>query len=93
MARRLFAIALLGLTGAGGLLPAHAQQHINYPWCTSGAGNEFGAVNCGFSTFEQCLATASGNGQSCGPNPFYEPPAVKPRAAVKRLRHIKNTSR
>ncbi len=56
----------------------------NYPWCTSGASQEFGAVNCGFSTFEQCLATASGNGQSCGPNPHYVPPKGRVPVAKRR---------
>ena len=58
--RRLSAIAFLvlgTLTIVAGTRPAHSQQHINYPWCTSGAMQEYGAVNCGFSTFEQCLAT------------------------------------
>lgn len=94
--RRLSVIALFALAtlmGLAGMFPAHSQQHIDYPWCTSGAMQEYGAVNCGFSTFEQCLATARGNGQSCGPNPFYEPPAAKPRAAVKRSKRIKSTSR
>jgi hypothetical protein len=72
--------------------PAQSQQHIDYPWCTSGAGQEYGAVNCGFSTFEQCLATAAGNGQSCGPNPFYSPP-VATKAHAKRSRRLKPVSR
>jgi hypothetical protein len=51
---------------------------VLYPWCTSGAGHDWGAVNCGFSTFEQCMATARGNGQSCQPNPLYQGPQAKP---------------
>ena len=46
--------------------PAEAQS---YPWCVyydRGAG---GATNCGFSTFQQCLAAWAGNSDSCGPNP------------------------
>jgi hypothetical protein len=55
-----------------------------YPWCTTGASQEFGARNCGFVNFEQCMDTARGNGQFCDRNPFYEapPPSVartKPR--------------
>src|SRR5690242_15498912 len=65
---------------------AQAQQHIDYPWCTSGAMQEYGAVNCGFSTLEQCLATARGNGQSCGPNPFYQSPAARAKATNTRSR-------
>jgi hypothetical protein len=64
---------------AASLASSHAA--VVYPWCTSGAGMEFGAVNCGFNTFEQCLQTARGNGQHCQPNPLYQAPTqskVKP---------------
>ena len=49
--------------------PAYAQ---NDAWC---AYYDFkgGATNCGFATFQQCLATVSGIGGSCGPNPQYQP--------------------
>ena len=48
--------------------PAEAQD---YPWCAD-YGPAFGATNCGFATFQQCLATVSGIGGSCGPNPQYQ---------------------
>ncbi len=65
---RLFLIGLCALlaTAALGVRPSVAQ---NYPWCADyflGAG-----TNCGFSTLEQCLATISGIGGTCRPNPFY----------------------
>jgi Protein of unknown function (DUF3551) len=49
--------------------PAAAQ---NYPWCVyeNFAG---GATNCGFSTFQQCLAARTGNSDSCGANPRHQP--------------------
>lgn len=72
---------------------AQAQAHIVYPWCTSGAMQEYGAINCGFWTLEQCLQTARGNGQACGPNPFYVPPPARQGTAAKRHRHLKRTSR
>jgi hypothetical protein len=52
--------------------PAAAQT---YPWCAyynfgkDGGGTE----NCGFSTFQQCLATVTGIGGNCGQNPMYQP--------------------
>ena len=52
--------------------PAEAQ---NYPWCayySSGGGG--GGTNCGFTTFEQCMATARGLGSNCQPNTQYAPP-------------------
>ncbi len=53
-----------------------AAQAQNYPWCSSfhdGAG-----TNCGFSTYEQCMATARGTGGYCAPNNSY----VAPRPAM-----------
>ena len=53
-------------------------QAQNYPWCSNfhdGAG-----TNCGFSTYEQCMATARGSGGYCAPNNMY----VAPRAAPSR---------
>ena len=49
--------------------PAQAQ---NYPWCAYWAGTG-GARNCGFVSFEQCMATARGAGASCQRNAGYEP--------------------
>lgn len=49
-----------------------AAQAQNYPWCSNfhdGAG-----TNCGFSTYEQCMATARGTGGYCAPNNSYTAP-------------------
>lgn len=43
----------------------------NYPWC---ALYRDGVMNCGFTTFEQCQATDSGNGGFCIQNNTYLPP-------------------
>jgi hypothetical protein len=52
--------------------PAAAQ---NYPWCAYyGGGNMGGGTNCGFTTFEQCMAALSGNGGFCNINTQYVPP-------------------
>jgi hypothetical protein len=43
----------------------------NYPWCsiyTDGLGGE----NCGFTTFQQCLANVSGIGGFCERNTQYQ---------------------
>ena len=59
--------AFIGAFGA----PAAAQ---NYPWCSNfadGAG-----TNCGFSTYEQCMATARGTGGYCEKNNLYKPPGA-----------------
>ena len=63
---------ILGIFAAT-LCVAQSAAAQNYPWCAY-YGPHFGATNCGFSTFQQCLATISGIGGSCGANPMYQPP-------------------
>jgi len=48
--------------------PAAARE---YPWC---ARYDWSTRNCGFVSFQQCLATISGIGGRCEPNPFYKGP-------------------
>lgn len=63
-----------------------AQTATIYPWCTSGASQEFGGRNCGFVSFEQCMDSARGNGQFCDENPFYQAPRPQP-AKTRRKQH------
>jgi hypothetical protein len=50
-------------------LPAYAQ---NYPWCAQYSGRGFGgAMNCGFSTYQQCMEDVSGIGGFCMRNNTY----------------------
>ena len=48
--------------------PAQAQE---YPWC---ARYDWTTSNCGFVSFQQCLATIQGIGGRCEQNPRYVPP-------------------
>ena len=48
--------------------PAVAQ---NYPWCAQYGGKMGGGENCGFSTYQQCMAALSGNGGFCNRNTQY----------------------
>jgi hypothetical protein len=72
------ALSLFGVlcVTAAIVTPAQAQ---NRPWCAFYDGRFGGATNCGFSTYEQCLATISGVGGSCGPNTMYVPPSGRHR--------------
>jgi hypothetical protein len=64
--------------------PAEARD---YPWCAYyNFRHGGGATNCGWETFEQCLATVRGIGGSCGPNPMYQPPPG-PHELVRHPRH------
>ena len=56
-----------------GMAPRAEAQ--NYPWCALyDSGTDGGGTNCGFTTFEQCMATARGLGSNCQPNTQYQPP-------------------
>jgi hypothetical protein len=69
MKRLVFLLATL--TVAAAATPARAQ---NYPWCEYLGGADEGGRNCGFTTYQQCMASAFGNGGDCQLNPQYEPP-------------------
>jgi hypothetical protein len=68
-----FGLALLAATTAVGP-PAEAQ---NYPWCAH-YGKGDGGLNCGFTSFQQCLTDISGIGGFCEQNNTYRPPATTP---------------
>ena len=62
----LFVSALLaGIAG----ISMHADAQ-NYPWC---AYYKNGGTNCGFTTFDQCMATVSGIHGYCTRNTQYIP--------------------
>jgi hypothetical protein len=65
------AIALVAVAGAGGLdarTAAIADWRQPAPWCAF-LGGQGGGYDCGYYTFEQCMATARGLGGYCVPNP------------------------
>jgi hypothetical protein len=71
-----FALSLLGaliVTAAIG-----TQAHADGPWCAYYSA-PFYATNCGFHTYEQCLATVSGVGGYCQPNTMYVAPPGRHR--------------
>jgi hypothetical protein len=68
----LCAVAIAAATSIFGA-PAHAQ---NYPWCAQYSDGPLGgATNCGFVSFQQCLATDTGIGGFCVRNTLYQPSA------------------
>lgn len=73
---RLTALALLAIV----IWPAQGSAAAPvYPWCAHYLGRSGGGHNCGFVSFEQCLATVSGIGGTCQQNPFYAEPQPVPR--------------
>jgi hypothetical protein len=83
----LFATTCLAAAAAFGTR-AEAQ---NYPWCAEYGGGDMGGggTNCGFATFEQCMATLSGMGGFCNKNTQYIPPPGPHPGATVRPRHRK----
>jgi Protein of unknown function (DUF3551) len=72
------ALLVVGLLAASAAF-ASAAQAQNYPWCAQYGRGMGGAMNCGFTSFQQCLATVSGIGGFCERNNTYVPPGVKRR--------------
>ena len=64
----------IGFAGLAGRAEAH-----NYPWCAVLDTGD-ASSNCGFVSFEQCLATVRGIGGTCMVNTTYSPVAIpRPR--------------
>jgi uncharacterized protein DUF3551 len=69
----IFALAILGMLAS----TAPGRAEITYPWCAQyGGGGHHGGGgrNCGFWTYDQCMAALSGNGGYCGRNAMYRGP-------------------
>jgi hypothetical protein len=85
---RLLVLSLLSASVLATILPpgAHAQKYDPYPWCAVYGGSMSGSSNCGFRTWQQCMATVSGIGGSCEPNQFYNPGGSRKRGRAARTR-------
>ena len=90
--RRLLALniaAALGAVVAAAALDAStagtAGARPPAPWCANLGGRD-GGWDCGYYTFEQCMATARGLGGSCQPNPWalWAPPPPPPARRARR---------
>jgi uncharacterized protein DUF3551 len=53
-----------------------SQADVTYPWCAEYSMQ--GSSNCGFATYQQCMAALSGNGGWCIANPMFRPGPVPP---------------
>jgi hypothetical protein len=63
----MMAILALAATAATITGPSPAAAH-DYPYCVQGRGVGIPG-DCSYSTYEQCLASASGRGLYCNINP------------------------
>lgn len=88
------AAALALISSLAAALPASAQ--LQQPWgprafCTLGGKNTGTELpNCYYYTWDQCMATARGNGQSCTANPFYSGATNGLGTAPRRRTHRKS---
>ncbi len=80
---RIILVVLSIVVTTGIVTRAEAQ---NYPWCSIYTGSMGGAKNCGFSTYQQCMANVSGIGGFCQLNDTYQPPSGAP-ASHKARKH------
>jgi hypothetical protein len=80
------------LTGLLALLCGGSAQAREYPWCAfyggiGGMGIGSSTYNCGFVSWEQCMATISGVGGVCRPNPRYVPPPPRRKTPPRKPPH------
>lgn len=62
-------VALSAVAATGTSSPASAQGFTQDRYCLQGRQSGYPG-NCEFSTYQQCLATASGTNEGCGINPM-----------------------
>lgn len=74
-----------------GSLTAPATAQTNYPWCSNFADG-FGGTNCGFVSYEQCMATVRGSGGYCDKNDMYRPQAGAPSGGAASAHRPRKTS-
>jgi len=81
---------VLGLFLATTVIAPRAQAQ-NYPWCAH-YGTPYDDTSCGFTSFEQCMASVSGIGGFCERNDTDRPPlAAGPGRHHARKTHSKNS--
>jgi hypothetical protein len=64
------ALALMALGAACATCAAPAAAG-GMPFCIKGCDFGGGAGDCSFSSYRQCLATASGRDATCSANPYF----------------------
>jgi hypothetical protein len=80
MRTMLLASAIVGTASVLATGGANAQY---YPWC-SHYSDKVGSSNCGFVSFEQCLANVRGIGGFCVVNAWAAKPEIRSFGRTKR---------
>jgi len=82
----LLATLIVPATLASASAQGQPYPYDPYPWCAVYGGRGGGGTNCGFRTWQQCMATVSGVGGSCEPNQFYNPRGASERPRKRQSR-------
>jgi hypothetical protein len=61
--------AVSGMAVVGSISPAPAAEAVQDSYCLQGRTSGYPG-NCEFSSYQQCMATASGTDEGCGVNPM-----------------------
>ena len=80
-------LSILAATPLFLLLAVSDASAQNYPWCANYSMWGGGSRNCGFVTYQQCMATVSGVGGFCEQNFMYRPNYARAPRKVQRRRH------
>jgi hypothetical protein len=63
------------------------ESFFNERFCSRPiAGDDEGGTNCAFHTWEQCIASARGEGRWCTTNPWWHGPRQQPKTQGKNRR-------
>jgi Protein of unknown function (DUF3551) len=82
MRRPVLTLAAFGVACAINAAPAVAG---GMPFCIKGCDFGGGAGDCSFSTYQQCVATASGRDATCAANPYFSQSAdLQPNRSSRR---------
>ncbi|MDH2381213.1 DUF3551 domain-containing protein [Bradyrhizobium sp. CER78] len=75
------AFTALGMSWIAGSVQPAAADPYDYPWCIQGRDEGYPGY-CGYQTYEQCQASASGRDAYCGINPrvAFSQQRIAPRA-------------
>jgi Protein of unknown function (DUF3551) len=71
MAKIRSTFALLAFCSLAAIVPRPTVAETYRPWCAQYFDSNSGTTNCGFTSYEQCMATARGAGAWCVQNPWY----------------------
>ena len=65
-------LLVLALSSLAAIDARPAAAEIYRPWCVQYTDRNGGSTNCGFTSYEQCMMTATpGSGAHCVQNPWY----------------------